>query len=126
MDTSSEQSLSWDPFYPEKCSIAIYANAYKHHNFDISVKPLEYTMEVCVCIQALDKLGQFRSINQAMVGGMGNRSMQDLEQQFQGELQVKLILTGFGSGMLADCAQQMPIWATGGSRWVGPKTHIAS
>ena len=49
--------------------------------------------------------------------GLDERSVQDLQAQFTGELQVKLILTGLGSN-IADLAKSTPVWATGGSRSV--------
>ena len=49
--------------------------------------------------------------------GIGARSLQDLQTQFTGELQVKLILTGLAPN-IADLAKLPPIWATGGSRSV--------
>lgn len=66
-------------------------------------------------LQALDSVSQFRSIRQAIVMGLDERSIQDLQAQFTGELQVKLILTGSGSN-IADLAKSTPVWATGGSR----------
>ncbi len=72
---------------------------------------------MCCYAQALDRVSQFRSINEAVVMDIGQRSLQDLQIQFTGELQVKLILTGLGSN-IADLATSPPIWATGGSRSV--------
>jgi len=49
--------------------------------------------------------------------GIGAPSLPDLQAQFTGELQVKLILTGLVPN-IADLAKLPPIWATGGSRSV--------
>ena len=67
-------------------------------------------------MQALEKVGQFRTIREAVVNSIGQRSLKDLAIQFSGELSVKMILLGMGSvGKLAGLS---PSWATGGSRSV--------
>lgn len=72
-------------------------------------------------MQALEKVSQFRSISEALMKSLGQRSMKDLEIQFKGELTVKMILLGMGS--VGTLAGQPPIWATGGSRSVMPCLH---
>lgn len=73
---------------------------------------------ICCHTQALDRVSEFCSIREAIVTGRGARSVQDLQTQFMGELQVRLILTGLGGINIADLAKSPPIWATGGSRSV--------
>ncbi len=81
---------------------------------------------VCCHTQALDRVSQFRSIRQAIMTGIAAPSLPDLQTQFTGELQVKLILTGLAPN-IADLAKLPPIWATGGSRSVFCKLqHSAS